>query len=190
MQLQRKAVIQEIVEYLLFFLDRIGSERADELYVKAILQGGPIALHGLIVISFGPLEIIDLLRPVQARAHRDIVLGKDLRDLRGHEPEVGLQGEGHVTVVQAFGKDRQRLPVKISSGQQRLSAVEGKSHRIAPELPEPCHDLLDGLYAHHRRPDLGATAKSELRRKTKPRYQHYMERQPGKLSSHFIFFNG
>jgi len=143
-------VVHEEIEYLLFGMDGVGGEGADELNIKAVLFCQLIASHGLFIIALRPLKVVQLLWPIQAGADGDMILGQDISQLGSQLPEIGLQGEIGLQVGQLIGQHRQGFPVEIGPGQKGLSAVEGECNRIVPEILEPGHYIRHRIQAHDR----------------------------------------
>jgi hypothetical protein len=78
MQFECKTVFQEEIEDIFFELHRIRGKSADKLHRKTMHFRQFIASHGLLVIALRSLQVIELLRPVQAGADGDIVLCQDI----------------------------------------------------------------------------------------------------------------
>ncbi|KAF5028569.1 hypothetical protein DSECCO2_657700 [anaerobic digester metagenome] len=151
-EFEGKPALEEEVDDLLLLLDRLVGERADEPDLKPVCRRDLIPPHGFLIVSLPSLCVGDRLGAVDAGTDGDMVFCKDLRHLRGEQPEVALQGERRCKTGEGPGEDGERLPVELRAGEERFPPVEGDGDLVGPVVLEPRRYLPDRLDTHDRRP--------------------------------------
>ena len=99
-----------------------------------------------------PVPVVDLPRPVQRQAHKEVILGKERRPFFRDAKAVGLDGILHgYPGLRMFFFQLHDLPEEVQSGQRRLTALKGKGTASLRRLHGGADDFLHPLGRQHTR---------------------------------------